>query len=307
MAKFQNEEKRKTLQIENELQKEKSRYDDRLAKERILYRLNQEKALNEENLKKQEESVKRQEAIRRATLDYEHHLKVEQEKERLINKYKIKNEIEKQNFDLTEKKIRVLESEKRQTNKEVTQMSLGMIGQGFKEFLTNKSLFFRLVSGFTIAYLGGYSIKSAISMIHKSISLRMVTPKLIRETSKIPLSQFFRYPWKYLTKYRNSKKENLLEGIILNKDLNNQVTAISESISNRKLHYAPFRNLLFHGPPGTGKTLFAKRLAEKCGFHYAILTGADVAPLGPNAVDELHRIFDWAETNRRGRNSLIKV
>ena len=33
---------------------------------------------------------------------------------------------------------------------------------------------------------------------------------------------------------------------------------------------------------------------------YAILTGADVAPLGSNSVHELHKVFDWANTSRRG-------
>ena len=43
---------------------------------------------------------------------------------------------------------------------------------------------------------------------------------------------------------------------------------------------APLRNFLFYGPPGTGKTLFAKKLALNSGLDYAIMTGADVAPLG---------------------------
>jgi ATPase family AAA domain-containing protein 3A/B len=33
---------------------------------------------------------------------------------------------------------------------------------------------------------------------------------------------------------------------------------------------------------------------------YAILTGGDIAPLGRDAVTELHKLFDWAKTSRRG-------
>ena len=58
--------------------------------------------------------------------------------------------------------------------------------------------------------------------------------------------------------------------------------------------------MLLHGPPGTGKTLFAKKLARASGLDYAILTGGDVAPLGRDAVTEIHRLFDWAATSRRG-------
>jgi ATPase family AAA domain-containing protein 3A/B len=59
-------------------------------------------------------------------------------------------------------------------------------------------------------------------------------------------------------------------------------------------------NFLSIGPPGTGKTLFARGLAQHSGLDYAILTGGDIAPLGRDAVTELHKLFDWAKTSRRG-------
>lgn len=42
--------------------------------------------------------------------------------------------------------------------------------------------------------------------------------------------------------------------------------------------------------PQTGKTLFAKGLAQNSGLEYAILTGGDVAPLGKDAVTEIHKV-----------------
>jgi ATPase family AAA domain-containing protein 3A/B len=50
----------------------------------------------------------------------------------------------------------------------------------------------------------------------------------------------------------------------------------------------------------TGKTMFAKGLARESGLHYAIMTGGDIAPLGKDAVTEIHKIFDWATTTRKG-------
>jgi ATPase family AAA domain-containing protein 3A/B len=62
----------------------------------------------------------------------------------------------------------------------------------------------------------------------------------------------------------------------------------------------PLTHKTLTGPPGTGKTLFARNLAQHSGLDYAILTGGDIAPLGRDAVTELHKLFDWAKTSRRG-------
>lgn len=41
--------------------------------------------------------------------------------------------------------------------------------------------------------------------------------------------------------------------------------------------------------------MWAKYLAEKSGMDYAVMTGGDVAPLGKDAVTELHKLFDWSK------------
>ena len=284
-----------------EVQKEKSRYDDYLAKERIQYRLQRERENNEENLKKQEESIQRQEAFKRATIEYEHQQKLKQERERLINKFNIKSEVERKNFDLTEKKIKVTENERRQTSKEIAIVGIQMIGQGLKEFINDKTMMLKVLMGLTGAYVIGYGFKSGINLFYKYTSSRIMTPKLIRETSRIPINSFYKYPIRILNRYLPSKQKDIMEGIILKPELEHQLRIVSNAVVNRKKHFAPFRNLLFHGPPGTGKTLFAKQLATKSGLDYAIMTGADVAPLGTLAVHELHKIFDWAETSKNGK------
>ncbi len=301
-TKIEQDEKRKTMQMEMEINKEKARYDDYLAKERIKYRLEKEGELNEQNLLKQEESIRKQEALKQASLEYEHQLKMRQDRERMMNKYNSRSEIERKNFDLTEKKIRIKESERRLTSREIAKVGFEMLGQGFKEFINDKTMLFKVVSTLTAAYICGYGCKSLINLMHKYASNRLMTPKLIRETSRIPINQFYKYPWRLYNKYSNlgGRKNDIMEGIMLKPELDNQLRVISNAVINRKKHYAPFRNLLFHGPPGTGKTLFAKQLAQRSGLDYAILTGADVAPLGALSVHELHKIFDWAESSKNG-------
>jgi len=46
--------------------------------------------------------------------------------------------------------------------------------------------------------------------------------------------------------------------------------------------------------------MFAKNLALNSGMDYAILTGADVSPLGKEAVTEIHKVFDWASRSNKG-------
>ena len=74
---------------------------------------------------------------------------------------------------------------------------------------------------------------------------------------------------------------------------------------NTKLNGGLYRNLLFYGPPGTGKTMFAKKLAMHGGMDYAVMTGGDVAPMGRDGVTAMHKVFDWAQTSRKGISKCI--
>lgn len=49
-----------------------------------------------------------------------------------------------------------------------------------------------------------------------------------------------------------------------------------------------------------GKTMAAKQLARDSGLDYALMTGGDVGPLGPDAVTKIHQLFDWAGKSRKG-------
>ncbi len=46
--------------------------------------------------------------------------------------------------------------------------------------------------------------------------------------------------------------------------------------------------------------MFAKKLAMHSGMDYAVLTGGDIAPMGRDGVTAMHKVFDWAQTSRKG-------
>ena len=111
---------------------------------------------------------------------------------------------------------------------------------------------------------------------------------------------------------------SVLDGIILEPALQKRLQGITVATSRARQYGTNFRNFMLYGPPGTGKTMFAKKLAaqvrlkknsfailiqltaSQSGLDYAILAGGDVGPLGRDAVAEIHRVFDWAKTSRRG-------
>lgn len=64
--------------------------------------------------------------------------------------------------------------------------------------------------------------------------------------------------------------------------------------SSRPIHALPRPSPWPTPPPPPQK------LALHSGMDYAIMTGGDVAPMGRDGVTAVHKVFDWANTSRRG-------
>merc|ERR1712070_334489 len=150
--------------------------------------------------------------------------------------------------------------------------------------------------------VGVYTAKTGTGIAGRFLEARLGKPSLVRDTSRLTLKQAIQHPIASTKRVfgvgRN--EEDALKGIVLENRLQQQLRKIAMSTANTKKNKAPFRHLLLHGPPGTGKTMFARNLAKHSGLEYAILTGGDIAPLGRDAVTELHKLFDWAKTSRKG-------
>lgn len=174
-----------------------------------------------------------------------------------------------------------------------------MVGGSAQSAIMNPKFLIRasylLLFGFGAFHL----TRLSLALITSFVLGRFGKPTLVRETSKLHTKNYFAIPLMYARKFMHQKmrrtEKDLLEGVILEKKLEDQLREISYAVLNRKKHFAPSKNLMFYGPPGTGKTLFAKKLAMKSGLEYAIMVGSDIAPLGPLAVRELNKLFDWAE------------
>jgi ATPase family AAA domain-containing protein 3A/B len=146
--------------------------------------------------------------------------------------------------------------------------------------------------------------RAGINIMTAAVMSRFGKPILVRETSKISTDRLLKLPMmlakRTMARFSRHSEKDLMHGVILNPELEAQIKAISYSVLNRRKHYAPYRNFLFYGPPGTGKTLFAKKLALSSGMDYAIMSGADISPLGAAAISEMHSMFEWTEKNNNG-------
>ncbi len=251
----------------------------------------------------QEESVKKQEETRRQTISHEYEKKLEFEEKRLDKKGKMMAKIKRETHDLEQQDIVLRETEKRKTYQQLFTTGIDRFSHGLWEFLSDRKLImnFALLTGLVGSSL--YFSKFFFGMSSRMIEARFAKPSLIRETSRPSLRQLYKYPlrfWSALPFHMQDRTNQIFSDVVFKPELERQLEVITYSIVNRKKNLAPFRNMLFYGPPGTGKTLFAKKLALNSGMDYAILTGADIAPLGKEGVSELHKVFDWAETSRRG-------
>jgi ATPase family AAA domain-containing protein 3A/B len=174
-----------------------------------------------------------------------------------------------------------------------------MVGSSISSILMNPKFLVKATYLLFIGFAAFHLTRITLAMMTGLILARFGKPVLVRETSKLHTKNYFILPFLQMRKMIHQRmkrtEKDLLEGVILEKALEDQLREISYAVLNRKKHFAPAKNMMFYGPPGTGKTLFAKKLALKSGLEYAIMVGSDIAPLGPLAVRELNKLFDWAE------------
>lgn len=303
IRRVQEEEQAAQRSFERQTEHEKARadYKDQLERKRMIDQINAQRHLQEEERKKSEESLRRQEEIRRKTLEYEAELRQQTEMARVKAETEGRILQERKNHDLVLENKRLEAKEYRETVLESIKLAGSTIGEGVKEFVSDREKLGNVAATLTILALGIYSARVSTGVAGRYVEARLGKPALVRETTKRSVLQMIRSPYSTLKlAFGTGSGEDAMKNIVLEPSLASRLKRVAVSTSNTKKNNAPFRHLLLHGPPGTGKTLFAKGLARESGLHYAIMTGGDIAPLGKDAVTEIHKLFDWAQTTNKG-------
>ncbi|KAL8168265.1 hypothetical protein V2J09_009764 [Rumex salicifolius] len=314
------EEQRNLYQQQAQAKAQMLRYEDELARKRLQTDHEAQKRHNVELVRMQEESSLRQEQARKATEEQnqQQQRQTEKEKAKIEQETLRVSELAKGEARAHEKKLKEeydrrmlithMDGEKEKWLAAIN-TTFRHIEGGLKELLTDRNKLFMTVGGVTALAAGVYTTREGARVTWGYINRILGQPSLIRESSmsRIPLSGLISkgkgnlfYSTKTAAAGGTSQVKSGFENIVLHPSLQRRIEQLARATMNTKSHQAPFRNMLFYGPPGTGKTLVAREIARKSGLDYAMMTGGDVAPLGPQAVTKIHEIFDWAKNSKKG-------
>ncbi|KAK9206079.1 hypothetical protein WN943_016350 [Citrus x changshan-huyou] len=320
MARYEDELARKRMQAENEYHRARNQELVKMQEESSI-RLEQARRATEEQIQAQKRQTEREKAeIERETI----RVRAMAEAEGRAHEAKLAE-------DVNRRMLVDRANAEREKWIAAINTTFDHIGGGLRAILTDQNKLVVAVGGATALAAGIYTTREGAKVIWGYVDRILGQPSLIRESSrgKYPWSGLFSRTLKSLRggdKELASKNGNGFGDVILHPSLQKRIRQLSGATANTKAHNAPFRNMLFYGPPGTGKTMAARELARKStlgiygylwksdgyesvccswfetldGLDYALMTGGDVAPLGPQAVTKIHQLFDWAKKSKRG-------
>jgi len=307
-ASIEGEEKRKTISHQQEQERRSAQYRAQLDNELYQKKLEEQERLNEQYLAQQNNQFQRQEQMRK-----QNDMEIEQSRMRTMEaKAKLDRETammkvqaetegrtkqERDNVDIRLRESRARLAEERDTKLKTLELTFSSLGAGFRSLVDDKARMTQLVTGLSFLALGVYAAKNGTRVASNMLERRLGRPPLIRETSKWTWNKAFGGS---IFNRASGNSGKVLDQIVLEEELAQRLEWTTNSLVNAKKNGTPFRHMLLHGPPGTGKTLFARTLAKQSGLDYAIMSGGDVGPLGKDAVEEVNKLFKWAQGSKKG-------
>ena len=193
--------------------------------------------------------VMRQEEMRRKTAQYEAELRTKTE----IAKAKAEAEgliaQERHNHDLILEKARLEAVERRDTVLKAIADGGKLVGEGIASYLNDAEKLRNTALTITGIAIGIYGAKTSITVAGRYVESRLGKPSLVRETSRLTVSQFLRHPVQSTQRVLGVgiQEQDALKGIVLEENLDTQLRKIAVSTAHTKKNRAPFRHLLLHG------------------------------------------------------------
>lgn len=303
------EEQRKTIEYNTKQQAEIAKYNAQIKAQQADEEDRRQRARDADKVKLMAQQDAKREALRRATDEkiqeerrktdeFRARLERENMKARAIAEAEGRIREQRENEDVFKRQAITRGEQDRLRVKEAIDSTFSNIGAGFQSFISDKSKWGTTVGAVVLLAGGVYGAREAARVVGSEVARRMGKPTLVRETSRT--AGHFGLSRRVRRLLGRKEAEGDFSDVVLKPSLAQRISSMAYSTANTRKNGAPYRHMLFYGPPGTGKTMVAKRLAKSSGMDYAIMTGGDVGPLGKDATTELHKLFDWANTSRRG-------
>lgn len=183
----------------------------------------------------------------------------------------------------------MLGEEARKAIIQMIEVIFGHIVEGLFYLLANdrgRRQLLLLITSITTLVFSVSILKELISIIFTYIICAISMPRLVRE-------------WGTSGFLQKSNKSDF-SAIILRREEKERVHSICGKIKRGRQRKAPLQNILIHGKTGTGKSMIARAIAEESELPFAIMSGADIAPLDNLGPVELNNVLSWAQRQRNG-------
>lgn len=240
-----------------------------------------------------------------------------------------KADAERANEDVHIRKLKAEAEQNRKRNIEAINTIATHLASSLVSASKNPRQVMAFISYIALLATGIYTAREVAKLCRVIIESALGKPKLIRETTrKSIIHQGFdgivRWFVDLMVPSAQPVQEDIFHDVVLATNLKQRILSIATSASKVRKNDAPHRHILFFGPPGTGKqhlfpdicrfsfvntknqhdsigkTMVARKMAKSIGMDYALMSGGDVAPLGNDAVTQIHNLFRWARLSKKG-------